>query len=653
MSAAVKFSTYRPEIDGLRAIAVLAVVFYHFQVFGLKGGFTGVDVFFVLSGYLIGGLLWQETAKGQFSLKTFWQRRIRRLAPAYLVMVLSVMAFGWWVLLPFDLRQLGREGVAATVWMANILFWRGAGYFDSGDEVKPLLHMWSLSVEEQFYILLPVLVWLFLRHRGGLIWTLALCWGLSLAGNLWMTSFSQSSAFFLFPFRAWEMLTGVLLAILQIERPRARLPSGVAWLGLLGVICGFVWIPAGGAFPGGLALVPVLGTALVLASRPSGLWARALSCRPLVFVGLISYSLYLWHWPVWVFGGYIFDLSSLWARLAGILLAFVLAVACWAGVERPIRFASGLRPIWLLSGFVLASAVVVALSFWLWRSEGAAWRFPEGATLVHIRASQDFVQDDSRCAFEAKGPLAGLHRCLIGPDGPPKVVVWGDSHLRAMMEGLALAAMDSQISGVILWHAGCPPLVGVTKRESAATPAQDQACTDQTQKRIAAIKALSPDILLLVGRWSYYAEGHGLGVDAQNRIELQGDYAQAWSQTVTEFAPFVGRIAVLRQVPEIQDYDARQIARGLVHGRLSSDQALQRTQVPREAAIARMQRAEAPILAMGDGLIFLDPWPLLCTPDCHALKGASGLYFDNNHLTNTGARYLAPLFWPLFGKGVP
>lgn len=208
---------YRPEIDGLRAIAVLAVVLYHAGGFGLSGGFVGVDVFFVISGFLIGGILWSELlATGRIRLGAFYLRRIRRLAPAFFAVAGASALAAWFLLLPFEFRSFGKELIAATVWLSNVLFYSEAGYFDIGSDSRVLLHTWSLSVEEQFYLCLPLGLIIAMRLRLGprvIAGLLAALWLLSLAASLWIAPRDPVAAFFLFPYRAWEMLTGVLLAI--------------------------------------------------------------------------------------------------------------------------------------------------------------------------------------------------------------------------------------------------------------------------------------------------------------------------------------------------------------------------------------------------------------------------------------------------------
>jgi peptidoglycan/LPS O-acetylase OafA/YrhL len=662
---------YRPEIDGLRAIAIVAVVLYHAGLPWVPGGFTGVDVFFVLSGFLIGGLLWTELCRsGHIALGAFWMRRLRRLAPAYLVMAVTVIVAGYLILLPADLRELGKETIAATLWFSNVLFWRGAGYFDGAASEKPMLHTWSLSVEEQFYVALPLLLLTLFRLRTrprAVVGILATTWAASLGAMLLLTPSRPDAAFYLFPFRAWELLTGVLLAILKpVLSERVRTPLG--WAGLALILVSILRIRAEG-FPGAQAMLPVAGTALALLAiggdAPAGP-GRLLALPGPVFIGRISYGLYLWHWPILVLATYWRGEMDGAERGAWLALSGLLATLSWRYVEAPVRrpaSAGGVASTAVIAGLGSGAVLVLATGTVFYRTDGLPARFPNELR-AYIDASGDFLQDWSRCEVPDEGPLAGIESCAIGPQAPPRVLIWGDSHLRALMDGLADAARAAETPGLIVWRAGCPPLLGLAKRESAATPAQDAACPLATAQVLEAIrKSETLETVILVGRWTYYAEGAGIGRDAHNTISISalpgsslsggtqaGLYAEAVEMTVETLRGFGLNVAVFRQVPEIPNYDSRGIARALAHGRLTAETVEPLLVAQPEALAARVRSAEAPLWQLeADGAIeFVDPWPFLCRDLCRVTEGERVLYFDNNHLTNAGARYLAPLFASLF-----
>lgn len=662
---------YRGDIDGLRAIAVLSVVLYHFGL-PIRGGFTGVDVFFVISGFLIGGILWREyTDWGRIRLGAFYIRRFRRLAPAFFTMLAVTFALGWVLLLPFEFREFGKSAIAATVYLSNVLFWKQTGYFDAAAHDKPLLHTWSLAVEEQFYILLPMLIQLMARSRRSILYTLVLIWALSLTGSLLMTPERPDAAFYLFPFRAWELLTGVLLAIWGQSRGTDwQGYRALAWLGLALVLAGIVAIPAGGLFPGFLALVPVAGTALLLANgNNSGTVNRLLTLPAMRFFGLISYSLYLWHWPIFTLStslrdGYANPLES----LAWITLSVGIAWLSWRFVELPVRRA-GWLPGWAVAaGTLAASGAALATGAYLYVNDGLATRFRPEAR-VHIAASADFLQDFSRCYTADTLPLDGLEVCPIGPEGPPRVLVWGDSHLRAVFAGLDAQAHAAVVPGIVLWRAGCPPLIDLRKVESAATPAQDNACRQANiQIKQSFGRLTSIDTVLLVGRWAYYATGSGTGLDAANTIKLYptdrpeqiGEpqvevLTRAAEATVALLERHFPNVYVLRQPPEAPLYDSRRAAREAAHDGLPFAASPQvETDVAQTALVPRAAKADAPWqdLIRAGRVRWLDPWPEFCAQGtCSALHDGVGQYFDNNHITNRAALRLRDLFAPVFGVG--
>ncbi|WP_238363817.1 acyltransferase family protein [Mesobacterium pallidum] len=661
--------SYRPEIDGLRAIAVLSVVLYHFGLPGVPGGFVGVDVFFVISGFLIGGILWGELKDtGRISLPAFYVRRIRRLFPAFFVMALATLAVGWAVLLPYDFRELGKAVIAATVYLSNVLFYRDAGYFDTGAEEKVLLHTWSLSVEEQFYLVLPLTLLLLRRWPRLLLGALIALFFASLAACVALTPRSQPATFYLFPFRAWELLAGVLLAIMGRER-RIEWRAGpvLSWLGLALILVSVATIPAGPTFPGGLAALPVLGTVLVILNgrHPNGVNALLAHCYAR-WIGLISYSLYLWHWPVAVLSRYWRGEYAGPLEVAGwIALSFALAWASWRFVERPFR-RSAARNWGMVSGMVLGSGALLGAGAVLFLRDGMIDRFPLPVR-THIAASADFLQDWSRCHTDSDGPLAGVEQCPIGPEGAPKVLIWGDSHVRAVKEGLEDLAWDTGTPGLILWHAGCPPIFGVLKVESAATPAQDADCARDTETIRDALGTMETvQHVLLVGRWAYYATGAGVGLDRHNRIELypvpdgplprvrQDELLmEGLALTALELGAAFDQVFLLRQVPEMPRYNSRLVAREMAHGRLEEGTDAMRLRVrvtgaelearsgPLEAAMVRMQEAGR--------LTLIDTWPTFCKAEyCTAMPQGASWYFDGNHVTNSGARALIPALRPVF-----
>ncbi len=655
---------HRSEIDGLRAIAVLAVVFYHFGVPGFGGGFVGVDIFFVISGFLIGGILWREHQDtGKLALGRFYLRRIKRLAPAYFVMAFVVLIVGALILLPNDFRETAKGVIAATVYLSNVLFFRQSGYFDGAAEDKVMLHTWSLSVEEQFYIFLPFLFLLFARNKTVMVWALGAIFGLSLISSLIVTPLSHPAAFFLFPFRAWELLAGVGLAVLNCERPELwRRHQALSWVGLALVLASVALVVPGEGFPGWQVIFPVLGTVLLIGNGQDDNWVnRGLSMRIPVLIGLISYSLYLWHWPVFVFTKYLQGQYrgpgevALW-----IAISFVLAGLSWRLIEQPVRQAKKL-PAWsLLFTAAFASVSLLGLSFMVFKADGMPKRFGEQAQM-HIAATGDFLQDFSDCYVPSDGPFADIEICPIGPENDePSLIIWGDSHVRAYYEGLKQAAREADRSALVIWRAGCAPAFDLEKRESAATPAQDAACSAANAQIQTALRDMRDlQKVVLVGRWTYYASGKGSGNDAHNTIRLHSDLfgpmtqdallGQALAATVADIGNLDRQVYILRQPPEIQNYSAPKVARALVHGRLSEQLARRIGQITVTDAKTR-ERGAAAALAKS-GATILDTWSWFCDPFlCDAAQGGVGQYFDNNHVTNAAAQRMRSVFYPVMAR---
>lgn len=440
---------YRREIDGLRAIAVIPVILFHAGMSPFSGGFVGVDVFFVISGYLITSILIDEIEQGSFSIVNFYERRARRILPALFFVMLCCIPFAWIWMLPDELKDFSQSLVAVVFFSSNVLFWMEDKYFAPSAELKPLLHTWSLAVEEQFYLFFPIFLlfaWRFGRQRA--FWSICVIAALSLAASEWGWRNNLSANFYIAPTRAWELLAGSLCAFWRFdEEQRAS-----NWLGLLGlamIIYAIFAYDAATPFPSVYGLVPVVGTILIIVFGVAGTWsAKLLSMRALVSVGLISYSAYLWHQPLFAFARIqsIFEPSPLiMAALA--MLSLVLAYFSWRYIEKPFRKTSTSvlptrRAAFATSGAVAVVFVLVGVIGHnskgfehLWRS-----RQPQSILVAHrlyqyerqrsAIFSNDNRIDNGDCIFDIENlnPVSTERILLCSKKHGPGILIFGDSH---------------------------------------------------------------------------------------------------------------------------------------------------------------------------------------------------------------------------------
>lgn len=499
---------YRRDIDGLRAIAVLPVVLFHLGVAPFSGGFIGVDVFFVISGFLITSIVYREQQAGDFSYARFYERRIRRLFPALAVMLLLTGVVAWFLLLPEDYKLFSEAQGLSVLFLANFHFWNKTDYFNDAVGNIPLLHTWSLSVEEQFYLLFPPLLLLLIRfvpRRVNLaLFGLA---ALSLVGAQATVTRVPETAFYLVHLRAWELLAGALLATGAVRPIVGQwLREGCAFVGL-GLIAGSVFLlDKQTAFPGLSALPAVLGAALIIHAGASGstLIGRLLGVKALVFFGLISYSLYLWHWPLFVFAGY-YQIAPLGAveKLGLFIVACLLGWLSWRYVESPFRRAgepSDRRRFFRRTGWVAGALVVISLPGTI--SKGAAFRLPPD--IVSIQAVEEEKIPFHRSCFELSPQQinADSQVCTLGAEGEPTFLLWGDSHSLSLAHGVDLAAKSENVSGRFLGKSVCPPALGTQN-----FMASDVACSDFNSSVIGYLDQ-HPSIqkAILVGVWFIYDE---------------------------------------------------------------------------------------------------------------------------------------------------
>jgi len=492
---AARGAAYRPDIDGLRAVAVLSVVLYHAGFSPISGGFVGVDIFFVISGYVISKSLLADLEGGRFSISGFYERRVRRIFPAlFVTMILSTVA-ALVLLLPSYLLEFSKSLASSALFVSNFYFWKHSGYFENGANLRPLLHLWSLSVEEQFYVFAPLTLFVihrFLQRR----WALALAPVAlaSLALSVYATKVGPTANFFLLPTRAWELLIGALLAL----RPPPPLRSGAGGevLALAGaglIVWPLLAYSPATPFPGLAALAPCAGAAALIyvGSGPSSLTTRLLSLPPFVGVGLISYSLYLAHWPLVSFFTYCNLRPPRPAE--GLLIvgaSIILAVLSWRFVEQPFRtrrFAPP-RPV-LLAGGAAAMGLAAGLGGLVLAAHGLPGRFPRLADSPEARPPDPcFLVDDADPA--RWNPTT----CIITHAGTAPALLWGDSFAAHYAPGVKAYAASIPYSVIEYAAAGCPPVLTYSAYDRPN-------CHRFNENALAIIRARGVKTVVLAARW--------------------------------------------------------------------------------------------------------------------------------------------------------
>jgi peptidoglycan/LPS O-acetylase OafA/YrhL len=482
---------YRPEIDGLRAVAVLPVVLFHagFSAFG--GGYVGVDVFFVISGYLITTLILRDVEAGTFSFRDFYERRARRILPALFLVLLCCIPFAWMWMMPDEMRNFSRTLSSVILFTSNISLWERTGYFDQAAELNPLLHTWSLAVEEQFYIIFPLIVLLLWRFgRGSLVTALLLIAGVSLALSEYASRSFPSFNFFWLPTRAWELMAGALCAFL-ILRPNLKRDEALSLAGLAAIVLSVVLFDATTPFPSLYALLPVLGTcAIILFAVPGTLVHSLLSARVLVGVGLISYSAYLWHQPLFAFARIRSLIEPSPLLMAGLAVAaFGLAYISWRFVEMPFRR----RGSWPLPGWrsvALASVTAAALLLAFGKTGNMTKGFPE-----RFASRPEIITAEQRLtANHGLSERCERFRWLeeaCRTEGDPEVVVWGDSLAMHLVDGLRASKPDLRM--VQMTTSVCGPFAGlapVNARNPVAWAERCMAFNDKVLEFIAAHRSI-------------------------------------------------------------------------------------------------------------------------------------------------------------------
>jgi peptidoglycan/LPS O-acetylase OafA/YrhL len=601
---------------------VLSVVIFHANEDLIGGGFIGVDIFFVISGYLITGILARENAAGSFSLAGFYRRRVRRLFPALFVVLAVTLAMGWFLLQPADYAELGRTTISTIFFVSNFDFLELTGYFGGEARMKPLLHTWSLAVEEQFYIVFPLLlaaIWRF--GKGGVVWILAALGLASLAASSITAFTAPSAAFYLAPSRAFELMIGALIALNAFPAPSEKVRGHLAMLGLALIVISLAAIDDDTPFPGVAALGPCVGTGLMIyAGKHGPTRAGAWISNPVfVFFGAISYSLYLWHWPLLVYARqWSFGEPPGWLALAAVAVAIAAAWISYRFIEQPfLRGKAKADHVLAIGAAAMAVGVAIAVTPLL--TQGFPQRFSPQARALFASA-EDFNPRRRECHQRDDRINPYAENCTFGASAPPSLVVWGDSHGAELVVAVGERLAARGASAMEITASACPPALGYQNSSRALC----------RQRNDTALREIVGDArvttVVMIASYSGYD-------DEEWPIIERG-----MERAVRELRAAGKRVVVVSALP-IMPNDPPS-ALGMMSARRLDIAHYGVTRTEHDArnvwSIALMRKLEA------QGAIVVDSALILCDAQfCPAYRAPLILYFNRTHVSLAGARLIA------------
>jgi peptidoglycan/LPS O-acetylase OafA/YrhL len=652
---------YRAEIDGLRALAVVPVILFHagFELFG--GGYVGVDVFFVISGYLITTIIIDDLGDGNFSLIRFYERRARRILPALFFVVLACIPMAWIWLLPDDLESFAKSVAAVATFSSNILFWRESGYFAAPAVLMPLLHTWSLAVEEQYYIIYPLMLMLvWPMGRRAMLGLFALLFALSLGLAQWGAFNFPAATFFLLPTRGWELLIGAFAAFyLQ----RNSITWSASWQNVLGIagaamilVSVFVFDETT-PFPSLYALLPTVGAVLIILFAVQGtLVNRILAIRPLVGMGLVSYSAYLWHQPLFAFARYRLTTEPSSATMAMLALAsFGLAYLTWKYVENPFRSRQLINAPSIFTVAAVCAALFVAAGYFGYVAEGFPSRISERSLMAY---DVDITTDNNPCNFEDKVPSADdeiFNRCYHANNS---VYLIGDSHAMALSKSMREVLAENNINLISLNYIRCLPIPGTSRR-----PFQ-KGCVVFKDDLVKLIRA-RPAPVIISSRWRFNLEGNTydngdggneyLGYSGKNYV-VGDEGADIFEYTLKQIALIseITNLVIIDQIPEA----GWNVPETLLKRKWYRN-GLERK--PLATSYDRYREANGRVIALFEDIGRLknvkvvETAPIVCSDSIrkcvNELDGVP-LYIDSNHPTPQFARIISEKVMRTLGKSI-
>ncbi len=625
-------SQFRYDINALRAIAVISVLLYHFEISGFGGGYVGVDIFFVISGFLMTEIISTKIKTARFSLKDFYLARIRRILPALTVVVIAVIVVGYFWLIPLDYKHMSEEARSAMLFVSNSFYSNKGGYFETVSHEKWLLHTWSLSIEMQFYLLWPIFL-LTLRNctritaQKSVIAVLVF----SLVWSIASTSLDSTSAFFALIPRTWEFVSGGLI---YFYSDRLKPNKGIAITGLAMIFASIFFYTNAMSYPGYWAILPVLGTVFFIAAQPTYFPKH----HPLQYFGNISYSLYLWHWPVLLWAKY-FEVPLTLIYVTGLLLlSILLAHISYRFIETPLRQKFSWKvSLGLGAGTLLFTSLILL-------DKGVPSRVTEEVKLAE-NTRKDINPRLSECIFDGK---TSLPECHIGTVGTPEIAIWGDSHADSLFNVLDKALKTNNKTGVFHALSACPPAIGVLRAAVAIDQEKFENC--QAFKDLVWEKIITaPNItdVILIGRWTRY---FNKVVPSNHSTEqmITNEYKAHIVNTLCSLKELGKTVYAVAPIPEMDQNIPRYLAKSKLLNQTdikfstSKKEYLEKHKIVLDALSSAEQHCQA---------IILDPTSYLCDAyECTGVRNGVPVYRDDHHLSVTGSLFLEPLFLEIYSN---
>lgn len=625
---------YRPEIDGLRAIAILSVVIYHAFPDILPGGFIGVDIFFVISGFLISSIIFSSLERDRFSLFEFYVRRVRRIFPALIFVMLVSLVTGWFVLFNDEYKQLAKHTAAGVAFVQNFILWHESGYFDTSAEAKPLLHLWSLAIEEQFYIFWPLLLAFVWKRNWSFLKITASIAVASFSVNIYLILRGhQIEAFFLPYSRFWELMVGGVLAYVALHRPQliSSHKSAQSCLGLALIFAGLFLLNKDRDFPGWWALLPTLGAFFIISAGPSAwLSEKLLANKPMVWIGLISYPLYLWHWPILSYLRITYvDISNV-TRLAAIVAGFILAWITYYFIERPIRIKANKLKSFIVLTILLAVIGIAAETIYKFDALAKPRLANIGQELLYDRTKLGYIDCGDKALQDA-----GLGYCSRTSQKQTDAVLIGDSHADDKYFGIS--KLDQDRNWMLIGNHSCPPVLGINVETTVKDCAQK---FENVFNWIGQHPEVKTVVLSYFGSYALttsYAADHKvvkvgpdtMKISSPKNLSRYDTFEWGMRTGIERLIKLKKQVVLLIDIPELP-YFPRDCVRIGISCSIPMSEVMARQSQDR-MMIADLQKIYPTLLVF-------DPMSMLCNAEsCSYKNGATIMYRDSHHLTLDGS----------------